>query len=110
MAESVYQGHHYQKMSAKYPENIAHGEGRIRLTLPYFACQAKKYSSAPRGCPTKQKLTQKIQFPMVLPRGSRIFSRGAVSAMRGNWNIIPTKATPGIGQFRFNQALAITYR
>lgn len=66
----------------------------MRLTLPYLACHAKKYSSAPRGCPTRQKLTQKMQFPIVLPSGSRFFSNGAVMAINGSWNIMPKNATP----------------
>lgn len=56
----------------------------MRLTLPYLACHAKKYNSAPSGCPTRQKLTQKMQLPIVLPKGSRIFSKGAVRAIKGN--------------------------
>lgn len=68
----------------------------ILLTLPYLACQAKKYRSAPSGCPTRQKLTQKMQFPMTLPSGPRIFSNGAVRLINGSWNIIPKNATPGL--------------
>ena len=53
------------------------------LTLPYFACHAKKYKSAARGCPTKTKLIQKIQFPIVLPPIPFILASSSVSAMSG---------------------------
>ena len=69
-------------------------QAHIRLTLPYFACHAKKYSKAPNGWPTKQKLIQKMEFPMALPAGPCFFSIGAVIAISGNWNSIPTSATP----------------
>jgi hypothetical protein len=36
-------------------------------SLPYFACQAKKYSNAAKGCPIKTNDTQKIVFPMIFP-------------------------------------------
>lgn len=79
---------------------VPHGDiyagafGVMRLTLPYLACQAKKYRRAPSGWPTRQKLTQKMQLPITLPDGPRIFSNGVVSAIKGSWNIIPKKATP----------------
>lgn len=56
----------------------------IRLTLPYFACQAKKYSNAPKGWPTRQKLTQKMELPITFPVGSWIFSNGAVIMISGS--------------------------
>lgn len=56
--------------------------------------QAKKYNKAARGCPTRQKLTQKMTLPIIFPLTPRIFSRGAVTAIKGNCNIIPVKATP----------------
>ena len=64
----------------------------VLLTLPYLACQAKKYSNAANGCPTRQKLIQKMQLPMTLP----CRSRGNVAVMRGSWTIMPMKATPAI--------------
>src|SRR5881394_2421982 len=66
------------------------------LTLPYLACHAKKYNKAAKGWPTSQKLTQKTEFPMILPVGPFHFSRGTVAAIRGNWNIMPANATPAI--------------
>jgi hypothetical protein len=54
------------------------------LTEPYFACQAKKYRSAAKGCPMSVKETQKIQFPMIFPLIPFIFSSGAVMAISGN--------------------------
>lgn len=65
----------------------------ILLTLPYFACQAKKYNNAPKGCPTRQKLIQKIEFPIIRPE-SFILSSGWVTIISGNWSIIPANATP----------------
>lgn len=53
------------------------------LTLPCFACHAKKYRSAASGWPTKQKLTQKIQLPTSLPFMPCIFSKGSVPAISG---------------------------
>jgi hypothetical protein len=64
------------------------------LTLPYFACQAKKYRSAANGCPIKVNETQNMQFPIILPLTPSIFSRGAVMAIRGSWATIPMNATP----------------
>lgn len=66
----------------------------VLLTLPYLACHAKKYKSAPRGCPTTQKLTQKNEFPMALPSGLLNFSKGAVTKINGSWNSMAMKATP----------------
>lgn len=63
-------------------------------TLPYFACHAKKYSSAASGCPTRQKETQKIMLPATLPRMPFIFWTVSVRMMRGIWIIMPAKATP----------------
>lgn len=65
------------------------------LTLPYLACQAKKYSSAPSGWPTRQKLSQKTQLPIIFPAWPFILSKGSVAAIRGSCSIIPAKATPG---------------
>jgi len=53
------------------------------LTLPYLACQAKKYNSAANGCPTRQKLTQNIQLPVTFPFVPCILSRGKVPLIRG---------------------------
>jgi hypothetical protein len=36
-------------------------------SLPYLACQAKKYNSAARGWPIKTNDTQKIVLPMIFP-------------------------------------------
>jgi hypothetical protein len=72
--------------------------GFILLTLPYFACHAKKYSSAAKGWPTKQKLTQKMQFPAILPLILCIFSKGMVAMIMGIWTTIPKKATPSIAR------------
>lgn len=64
------------------------------LTLPYFACHAKKYNSAASGWPTRQKLTQKMQFPKILPFAPSIFSSGNVTYIIGICTIIPMNATP----------------
>lgn len=56
----------------------------VLLTLPYFACHAKKYNKAPSGWPTRQKLTQNTELPMILPVGSSIFSNGSVTVIRGS--------------------------
>jgi hypothetical protein len=55
---------------------------------------AKKYMRAANGCPTRQKLTQKIQFPMILPLVPCIFSNGKVTKIRGICTTIPMNATP----------------
>ena len=56
----------------------------IRLTVPYLACQAKKYSRAASGCPINVNDTQNIQLPTILPLIPFIFSKGLVRAMRGS--------------------------
>ena len=66
----------------------------ILLTVPYLACQAKKYSNAAKGWPTRQKLTQNTQLPMTFPVTPWAFSSGTVAAINGIWITIPRKATP----------------
>lgn len=74
----------------------------VLLTLPYLACHAKKYSKAPSGCPTKQKLIQNTEFPIMRVDILFIRSRGRVAAMSGSWNIIPANATPAGRQSKKN--------
>ena len=64
------------------------------LALPYLACQAKKYMSAASGWPTRQKDTQKMTLPRSFPLPPFILASGSVRKIKGNWNIIPAKATP----------------
>lgn len=64
--------------------NHDHGLAAILLTLPYFACQAKKYSNAPSGWPTRQKVTQNTEFPIILVVGSSIRSNGRVAVISGS--------------------------
>lgn len=66
----------------------------ILLTLPYLACHAKKYSNAPSGWPTRQKLTQNTELPMILVVGSSLRSNGRVNVMSGSCSIMPANATP----------------
>ena len=72
------------------------GEWYVLLTLPYLACQAKKYRRAPRGCPTKQKLIQNMQLPMIFPVIPSIFVNGFVIIIKGSCITMPRNATPGI--------------
>lgn len=72
------------------------------LTDPYFACQAKKYSSAANGWPTRQNDTQKMRFPSSLPLIPFIFASGSVMKMSGSWSTIPAKATPKSSQHSVN--------
>ena len=57
-------------------------EGEI-ITREGCLRQAKKYSKAAKGCPTRQKLTQKIQLPNTLPLMPSIFSNGKVTRISG---------------------------
>jgi hypothetical protein len=78
--------------STHHPYEV--GQSCGLLTLPYLACQAKKYMSAASGWPTRQKETQKMTLPRVFPVPPFILASGSVRKINGSWNIMPAKATP----------------
>jgi hypothetical protein len=82
------------KRPTHYPYEV--GQSCGLLTLPYLACQAKKYMSAASGWPTRQKETQNMTLPRVFPVPPFILASGSVKKINGSWNIIPAKATPAL--------------
>ena len=78
----------------------------VLLTLPYLACQAKKYNRAASGCPTRQKLTQKMQLPTIFPVVPSTRVKGRVIAINGSWMTMPRNATPAESHSRSTRCVA----
>lgn len=95
----VYQIQKSCNSTSPFPPSISKYQNIKKLlrgisALPYFACHAKKYMSAAKGCPSKQKLIQKMTLPATCPfLPSQRFSV-SVMAMRGTWMTMPTNAMP----------------